>query len=235
MALQGGGIILALVAESVAERCEPVAVAHQLVPDEMPRLVAEMAEQRAVRLVHHRACQLACHVVRLGGADDDHPLLMPGHGRHDRAIGVDGVFEKIKDQAALGIFVAIGMRQVPAQEGIEQMPLRLADAPPALDAFCRVDIGDKPVVAAGRAETVLRSCRQRPVADIQFGVGAETHLPPGIRHHPPGVVGRLQRMHGHHLRHEAETVAAIDAGSVVEMDRKAAMVAGIKSHEFCPR
>ena len=75
--LQRLGVILPLVAEHGAEAVQLPAVAHQNVPVIMPDLVAEMAEQRAIGLVHRGAAVLALGVVGFLQRQVIRPLLWP--------------------------------------------------------------------------------------------------------------------------------------------------------------
>jgi hypothetical protein len=63
--LQRGAVILPLVAENLAAILDEATVAHQQIPKIMADFVAEVAEQRAVRLVHGGASLLALGVVGL--------------------------------------------------------------------------------------------------------------------------------------------------------------------------
>lgn len=97
MGLQGCRIILPFVAEDGAEIGKAAPIAHQLVPDEMAGLVAEMAKQGAIGFVHRAARLFARRIVGLSGADGDQAFLMAGHSRHDKAVALYRILEEIED------------------------------------------------------------------------------------------------------------------------------------------
>ncbi len=66
----------------------------------MADLVAEMAEQRAVRLVHRHSQLLAVHIVTLGEVKRDHPVVMAG----EHLLEFTG--EQVERQAVLMVLVA---------------------------------------------------------------------------------------------------------------------------------
>ena len=69
-------------------------------------LVAEVAEQRAVRLVHLDPQLLAVHVVTLGEIEGDQPVLVTG----EHLLG--GAGEQVEGQPVLGVGVAADDRQL---------------------------------------------------------------------------------------------------------------------------
>ena len=80
-------------------RDQPVVV---IVPD----LVAEVAQQGAVRLVHLHPQLLAVHVVTLGEIDCDDPVFVPGH----HLLVCAG--QQPESQAVIGILIASDDRQL---------------------------------------------------------------------------------------------------------------------------
>lgn len=241
IALESLAVICRLITKDGSEGIELATVAHQTIPYVMAGLVAEMAEQRAVWLVHRDADLLAGGIIGLGGADRDQAVLVAGHGRLDGAIGLDFINEEIEDEAAIGILVTIDARQVPAHHRVEEMPLRLTDAAPLVEPLFRRGIGHQPVMPAGGAEGVRIICQNGPVADVDGSVFAKSHLVRLIGKKMPGNIVRgwldggvllllLQRMHFQKLRHEGEPIAAVDAVPVVEMNGLAAMIAFVEAH-----
>ena len=71
----------------------------------MPDLVAEVAEQRAVGLVHRDPQLLAVHVVALGEVQGDHAVVVAG----EHLLGLTG--EQVERQAVLRVLVAAHDRQ----------------------------------------------------------------------------------------------------------------------------
>jgi hypothetical protein len=193
VALQSLRVVLALVAE---ERTEAVqrprtAVSHQKVPVEVPDLVAEVAEQRAVRLVHSLAAALTLAGVGLGDVDGDEARVVardhPGRAR------VRGVGKHV-EQEALGVFLPAGKRQAKLQEGIEQAALGSLQAAPAVEVGRVRQVGNGAVVPAGLAEGRGVGLGHEPVAGPVLRVAAE---PPG-RSRPVERVPRpvlLQQRH----------------------------------------
>ncbi len=82
----------------------------------MPGFVPEMTEQGTVQLMHRQPCSLSRYVIGLRGPYRDKSLFMSRHSRNDRPIFQNIVFEEIKNEAALRIFGAIWMRQIPTQQ-----------------------------------------------------------------------------------------------------------------------
>jgi hypothetical protein len=66
----------------------------------MPDLVAKVAEQCPVRLIHLDPQLLAVHVVALSEVERDHPVVMARHHR------LEFTGEQIKGQAVLRVLVA---------------------------------------------------------------------------------------------------------------------------------
>lgn len=231
MALQCCAVVLALVAERLAEAVEIIDVADQLVPDEMTGLVAEVAEQRPVGLVHRHARHFARHVVRLGRADGNQAVVVAGHGGHDEAGAVDLVLEEIEHQPALRIFAAIGMRQFETQKRIKQMALCLPYPAPAVDTLGCPGIRHQPVMAAGRAKALRIVRIDHPVAEIQGGIRAKAQRARRFRNDVPVrlLVG-FQRVHLQPVWNETQAVAAADALAIVEMHRLSTGVAVKQSH-----
>ena len=109
------------------------------------------------------------------------------------------------DKPALRIDVTPGPRQIPAQQRIEQMPLRLADLLPARQPLRVVGDGDHAIVAARLTIGMVVAHRHQPVAYVMRGIGTETDIPlltPGYA--PEVITGRHHRLHRHGFRQEAE-------------------------------
>src|SRR5215218_7968792 len=111
------------------------------------------------------------------------------------------------------------------------MSLRLADAPPAIDAVLGIGVRNQPIMTAGNAEFALAVTIHQPVADVEAGVGTEADLAIGIGNElPERLVARLQRMHGEIAGQETEAMVTAHASTVVEVDDLIAIVAGKKLH-----
>jgi hypothetical protein len=191
----------------------------------------EMAEQRAIRLVHRRACQLAGQVISFRRSDCDQPLLVSGHGRNNVAVKPDGILEEIENEAANRVLLAIGVRQFPAQQRVEEMPLCLADAPPPVDSVLRANVRHQAIVAARNAKIASISLVDQPIADVEAGVGTEANPAFGMRGEPPIItIPSLQGVHGEIVREECEPEIASDTVAIVEMNDLVAAVAGKQSH-----
>ena len=78
MAFQRLGIIDALIAEHTLACIDFAGIADQHIPEIMPNLVAEMSQQRAIRLVHRGPEFGALHIIRLVQVDDDDAFIMAG-------------------------------------------------------------------------------------------------------------------------------------------------------------
>ena len=81
MALERRPIVLALIAEHATKLIEPGRIADQKIPIVVPDLVAEMAEQGAIGLLHRVALTLALGIVRFRQAERDEPAGVAGHHR----------------------------------------------------------------------------------------------------------------------------------------------------------
>ncbi|MDT4872185.1 hypothetical protein FQZ97_1073590 [compost metagenome] len=76
VSLQRGAVVLALIAELVPERREPLGVLHQAVPVVVANLVPHVAKQRAIGLQQLGAAKLTRGVVRFLGIQRDHTVFM---------------------------------------------------------------------------------------------------------------------------------------------------------------
>ena len=120
MAIQRGLVVGVGVAEQLAEPLrvvlrrvdQPVVV---IVPD----LVAEMAEQRAVGLVHRDPQLLAVHVVALGEVQGDHAVVVAG----EHLLVLTG--QQVERQAVLRVLVAADDRQLQLVQFDDQPALGL--------------------------------------------------------------------------------------------------------------
>ena len=82
----------------------------------MADLVAEVAEQGPVRLVHFKPAPFALDVVGFGQRDRDQAMVVAGHHLL-LAGGIVG--QEVEDQAMLGILDSRLHRQLPADQRIE--------------------------------------------------------------------------------------------------------------------
>ena len=81
----------------------------------MPDLVAEVAEQRAVRLVHRHPQLLAVHVVALGQVQGDDAVVVAG----DHLLELAG--QQVERQPVLRVLVAADDRQ-PQLDQLDDQP-----------------------------------------------------------------------------------------------------------------
>ncbi|MNL37884.1 hypothetical protein D3C87_1600610 [compost metagenome] len=143
----------------------------------MAGLVPEMAEHSAVRFVHRHADLLTRRIVRLGCTDRDEAVFVAGQCGLYRSVGLDLVNEKIENETACRILIAVDARQVPFQHGIKEVTLSLADAPPLPQSLLGGGIRYQTVMAADRAKGIGIVRENGPVADIHAGIGAKPDLP----------------------------------------------------------
>ncbi len=85
----------------------------------MPDLVAEVAEQRPVRLVHRHSQLLAVHVVALGEVQRDHAVLVTGEHLLELAR------QQVECESVIRVFVAPDDRQLHLVQFDDQPSLRL--------------------------------------------------------------------------------------------------------------
>jgi len=162
--LQRGAVVLALVAEQLAEGAQPFARLDQQLPVVMTGLMAQMAEQRAVGLAEVAAALLTARVVGLGGVKRDDAIGMAGDdGRPtgQRQQQVEGQAQPI-GHLGLGLH-----RQLQAQQRRHEAALGLLDAePPDIGVRLReVGHGAREAAAAAQREAGLHlGAVQQPVA-----------------------------------------------------------------------
>ena len=100
-------IVRLRVAEQTPERLESLGEPrHQTVVVVMADLVAEVAEQRAVRLVHRHPQLLPMNVVAFGEVDGDDAVVMTG----DHLLG--GAGQQVERQTVFGILLPGDHRQM---------------------------------------------------------------------------------------------------------------------------
>ena len=132
----------------------------------MPDLVAEMAEQRAVRFVHGGAPLLALGVVGFLERERDQAVIVTGH--HPRAVDLRRACQEIEHQALAAIVALSVERQIELHQCIEQPMLGDFDLPPGDDISCNAGVGDGAVVPAGRAVGFGRVGLDHPVANVEL-------------------------------------------------------------------
>ena len=151
VALQRLRVVHAFVAEHRAAFGDLAAVAHQRVPVEMPHLVAEVPEQRAVGLAELVPPPLALGRIGLGKVDGDEAVVMAG--QHRLLLG--GVGKDVERQPGPA---RRRERQPEAQERIDEAPL-----------------GGLGLAEQGaRFSGMSRSGMRRPSAQATHSVGAPT-------------------------------------------------------------
>ncbi len=104
VALQRGGVVLRLVAESRPEGVEPAALPDQHVPIVMADLVPEMPEHGPVGLVELGAAFFQLDRVCLGKRDRHHAFVVTG--QHLRSGCLRRISQELEGEAMLGVFGA---------------------------------------------------------------------------------------------------------------------------------
>ena len=180
-------IVGAFVAEDGAERLELIGVPDQLVPIKMSDLVAEVAEQRAIGLVHARAQLLALGVIGFLESDGDDAIVMPGNH-----LLLRDVIEKIEHERLGLVGARHRQRQSQLEQRVEQPALGRLQLRPQRMARRVRHVRDGPVVPAGAAEWRAGGiCLDQPVARSSLPVRAKSValLRPGQRD-PFVAIGR---------------------------------------------
>ncbi|MGY4185222.1 hypothetical protein ACVI1I_001994 [Bradyrhizobium sp. USDA 4459] len=232
MASQGLAVIGGIVAEHGAAFVQSAAVAHQHVPKVMSDLVAEMPEQRAIRLAHFEPAPLALDGIGLGQRDRDQAVVMAGH---DPLATVRIVGEEIEEQAVLRVVLPGLDRQLPADQGIEQPVLRHLQLAPTGQLRGVGEIGHDAVVAAGTAIAGGIAGIRQPVASIILGIAAQ-HPPLAlVGQRGPALPIRLDRRHCLLLRQEGDPVTAALASAVLEIENVAAVLADEELQDLASR
>jgi hypothetical protein len=145
MPLQRLAVILAFVAEYVAEAVDRGVIAHDSIPVIMRDFVPEMPEQGPVRLAHVAALLFPMSVVGFGNVDGDGAVEMAGQ---DRLPLGD---EKVEGEPAR-ISCLDDQRQPEAQQAVEQPMLGQFDLAPEQQIARFGQVRDRAVMAAGKAE-----------------------------------------------------------------------------------
>ena len=225
---QGGGVIKALVAKHAAKGLQAVAVAHQLVPVEVARFVAQVADEGAVGLAqrHTPLCALAvvgfCHIEGDGAA-----VVAREDGRPTRPVGQK--LEHRPGPARRGL-------QPQACEGVEKLALGRFNLLPAAQVGGLGEVGQHPRLAARCAQRrkivgwhgkvagvvggAVAAHAIEPAAVV--GTAAVSHPAPQVR---PVLRCRGQRRHGEQVGHKGERAAAVQALHAVKKNQMTAMVA----------
>ena len=121
-------------------------------------LVAEMAEQRAIRLAHGRAQLLALRIVRLFQRDHDHAVVVSGH--HLRTSF--GIGQEVENEPVLRVFGAGVEWQTEAQQAVEQPVLRDFELAPGFEIARVGQIGDRPDCGGKQGRSFRLSWRATP-------------------------------------------------------------------------
>ena len=169
----------------------------------MSDLVAHVPDQRPVGFAQLCPPRRAFCVVALGDIEGDEPLGMAGQHCLERPVCVHRVGQEIEGEPGRRVGPG-GVGQVPFQDRVEQVPLRLFDIAPVLLIGGLVQIGNGPVVPAGGTKAVFG--HGQPVAACGNAVGA------GLG----GIVG-VQRAERLARAVVAEFGPAIETGGIVEM------------------
>ena len=118
----------------------------------MADLVAEVTEQRAVRLAHHHADFFAHGVVGLGDIERDQPVVVAGENFGDAAVGLGLVLEEGKGEALLRIVGLIGDGQLEVEQGVDEPAFRGFHQLPKPMILLAAKVGNGLVEPAGGAK-----------------------------------------------------------------------------------
>jgi hypothetical protein len=168
-------IVRSLVSEELAETLGELFSTDEAIPVVVTDLVAEVTEQRAVRLTHHQADSFAHDVVGLGDIKRDQPLVVAGENFGDAAIGLDLVLEEGEGKTLLRIVSLIGDGQLEVEEAIDEAAFRAFHELPEQMILLAAQVGNglvEPTRIAKRLGSMpfRRSLRNHPVADRFLGV-----------------------------------------------------------------
>ena len=199
----------------------------------MRDLVPEMAQQRAVGLVHLAAPTLALGIVGRGQSDGDQAEVVAGHHRLDAVLALH-VGEEVEGKPLVRILRARVQRQAELQQGVEQVVLRRFELAPAGEVLRHREVGYGAVMAAGGAEAVAALGGDQPVAGIVLGIVAKAIETLVARDRPPAIPLGRQRQQRSLVRLVAQTVATGLALRVLEMKRLAAVLTLEQLHEVVP-
>ena len=120
----------------------------------MADLVAEVAEQRAIGLVHDGAPLFALGVVGLLERQRDQAVVMPGH--HPRPIDMRRTCQKIEHQPFAASLVALIERQLELHQRVEQPMLGDFDLLPSNQIFRDAGVGDGAIMPARSTVSIGR-------------------------------------------------------------------------------
>ena len=188
----------------------------------MADLVAKMPEQRTVGLVHGGAPLFAFGVVGLFERERDQPVVVTGH--HAGSVGMRRARQKVERQAHAAVLVPRIERQIELHQRIKQPMLGDLDLAPGNKIVLDAGIGNGAVMTARRAIFFGRARVDHPIADIEFGIGAKAKglFVDGER--PPHIALGLDRRQCHDLGDEAETMPALFANGVFEIEQLLTML-----------
>ena len=148
MAMERLAVVLPVVAEELTKSIDPVGPLDQPIPEVMADLVAEVAQECPVRLVHLNSPRLALGIVGLGDVDGDHPVQVPGRdGDCPRRAGV-GVGKEVERQTALRVLGLVRHGEPEAEQAIDQPTLGRLQSRPGFARAGVAQVGNDPVQPA---------------------------------------------------------------------------------------
>jgi hypothetical protein len=226
MRFQGGGIVAALVTEHLPEGSVPHTIPDEPLPIVVADLVAEMPEERAVRLRHVAAMAFAFGVVGLGDVDGDQAA---GMTRDDLRAFLEHrarAGEEVEGEPLFGVLGLAHQRQAEAHESVDEAVLGGLQALPEQKVFGRIEVRYRPVEATSAAEGVRAVGGHQPVAGAVDGIGAEAEWFIGGGQWTPAVaaLGR-QSAERRSIGQIAQNVSATLAPRVLEVEQLAAVLA----------
>ena len=187
----------------------------------MADFVAEVADQRAMRLVHLLADALAFDRIGLADVDRDQSV---GMASEDRVFGRVGLEIELQRLLAADVFGRVAEAEV--VELVEQLPLGELEIRPAVAISCDAEIRNDVVEPAGLAEP---DARER-IGDDRRGVGVDRQ--DAIANGLDGVIVALHdgraalrvatakaTVDGHERRDVAAGLAPADFAAAVGADR----------------
>ena len=191
-----------------------------------------MTEQRAVGLAHLPPHALAFGIVGLGQIDGDEAVVVAGHHRLGRRAVGRRRGQKIERQPVLGILQLGLQRQPKLEQRVEQPVLGDLDLAPVRLVLRQRQIGNHPVVTAGRAELLGAVDRNQPIAGAVLRIGAIAVAALALGQRPQAALALFQSADRLGGRQIAKAAAAAFAADVLEIERLSAMLAFKKLHRW---
>lgn len=220
--LQRRRIIRSLVTKHVSESRQHRGVQrHQPVPEIMPALMAEMAQQGAIGFPHCFAHLFAHGVIGFRQGERDDPVIV---SRHDMRGGRVG--EKVEGQP-MGRIVVPGGKWKPQKDQVVKEPvLGIFDPGPEQRIAGHGQIRNDAGVSAVSTVAARIAAREHPVADAITGIVAK--FVGALRHRqdlPAAAGSRFERGERAQIGQIAQRAIAMLAARILEIEKLAAGLA----------